>query len=69
MFIVSLTKKDGNLVNAAAGEAIVSAKYVILVVYSSFHPWMFCAGEDERNYRESVACRMSVFTGVSLLVA
>jgi len=29
MFIVSHTKKDGNPVNAAAGEAIVSGKYVI----------------------------------------
>jgi hypothetical protein len=26
MFIVSHTKKDGNLVNVAAGEAIVSSK-------------------------------------------
>jgi hypothetical protein len=50
MFIVSHTKKDGNPVNAAAGEAIVSGKYVILVICSSFHPWMFCAGENERNY-------------------
>jgi hypothetical protein len=56
-------------VNAAAREIIVSGKYVILVVCSSFHPWMFCVGEDKRNYRESVACRMSMFTGVSLLVA
>jgi hypothetical protein len=69
MFIVSHTKKYGNPVNAAAGETIVSGKYVILILCSSAHPWMFCAGEDERNYRESVACRMSVFTGVSLLVA
>jgi hypothetical protein len=69
MFIVSHTKKDGNLVNAAVGETIVSGKYNILVLGSSSHPWMFCAGEDERNYRESVACRTSVFTGVSLLVA
>jgi hypothetical protein len=38
MFIVSHTKKDGNPVNAAAGEAIVSGKYVILVLCSSFHP-------------------------------
>ncbi len=29
MFIVSHTKKDGNPVNEAAGEAIVSGKYVI----------------------------------------
>jgi hypothetical protein len=50
MFIVSHTKKDGNPVNAAAGEAIVSGKYVILVICSSFHPWMFCTGENERNY-------------------
>jgi len=69
MFIVLHTKKDGNPVNAAAGETIVSGKYNILVLGSSSHPWMFCAGEDERNYRESVACRTSVFTGVSLLVA
>jgi protein-S-isoprenylcysteine O-methyltransferase Ste14 len=69
MFIVSHTKKDGNPMNAAAGETIVSGKYVILVLCSSSHPWMFCAGEDERNYRESDACRTSVFTGVSLLVA
>jgi hypothetical protein len=62
-------KKDGNPVNAAAREIIVSGKYVILVVCSSFHPWMFCVGEDKRNYRESVACRTSMFTGVSLLVA
>ncbi|XP_062167755.1 uncharacterized protein LOC133873961 isoform X2 [Alnus glutinosa] len=69
MFIVSHTKKDGNPVNAAAGETIVNGKYVILVLCSSSHPWMFCAGEDERNYRESVAGRTSVFTGVNLLVA
>jgi len=69
MFIVSHTKKDGNPVNATAGEAIVSGKYVILVLCSSFHPWMFCVGEDERNYRQSIAYRTSVFTGVSLLVA
>jgi hypothetical protein len=37
MFIVSHTKKDGNLVNAAVGEAMVSTKYVILFVCSSFH--------------------------------
>jgi hypothetical protein len=55
--------------NAAAREAIVSSKYVILVVCSSFYPWMFCAGEDERNYWESVTYRTSVFTGVNLLVA
>jgi hypothetical protein len=69
IFIVSHTKKDGNPVNAAAGETIVSGKHNILVLGSSSHPWMFYAGEDERNYRESVACRTSVFTGVSLLVA
>jgi hypothetical protein len=69
MFIVSDTKKDGDPVNAAAGETIVSGKYNILVLGSSSHPSMFCVGEDERNYRESVACRTSVFTGVSLLVA
>jgi hypothetical protein len=55
MFIVSHTKKDGNPLNAVAGKAIVSGKYIILVVCSSFHPLIFCAGEDERNYRESVA--------------
>jgi len=69
MFIVSHTKKDGNPVNAVAGEAIVSGKYVILVLCSSFYPWMFCAGENERNYRESVVYRTSVLSGVSLLVA
>jgi hypothetical protein len=69
MFIVSHTKKDGNPVNAAAGETIVNGKYNILVLGSSSHPWMFCPGEEERNYRESVAYRTSVFTGVSLLVA
>jgi hypothetical protein len=69
MFIVSHTKKDGNPVNAATGETIVSDKYVILELCSSSHPWMFCAGEYEKNYLESVACRTSVFTGVSLLVA
>jgi protein-S-isoprenylcysteine O-methyltransferase Ste14 len=51
MFIVLHTKKDGNSMNVAIGEAIVSAKYVILVVCSSFHSCMFCAGEYERNYR------------------
>jgi hypothetical protein len=69
MFIVSHTKKDGNPVNAAAGETIVSGKYKMLVLGSNSHPWMFCAGEDKRNYCESVACRTSVFTGVNLLVA
>jgi hypothetical protein len=38
MFIVKHTKKDGNPMNAAVVEAIVSDKYVILVLCSSFHP-------------------------------
>jgi hypothetical protein len=42
MFIVSHTKKDGNLVNATAGEAMVNAKYVILFVGSSFHLYVLC---------------------------
>jgi hypothetical protein len=66
MFILSHTKKDGNPVNAVAGETIVSGKYVILVLCSSSHLWMFCAVKDERNYRESVACKTSVFTGQSI---
>jgi hypothetical protein len=42
MFIVSHTKKDGNTVNTMAGEAMVSAKYVILFVGSSFHLYVLC---------------------------
>jgi hypothetical protein len=42
MFIVSHTKKDGNPVNTMAGEAMVSAKYVILFVGSSFHLYVLC---------------------------
>jgi hypothetical protein len=42
MFIVLYTKKDENPVNAAAGEALVSAKYIILFVCSSFHLYVLC---------------------------
>jgi hypothetical protein len=42
MFIVLHTKKDGNPVNAAVGEAMVSAKYVILFVCSSYHLYVLC---------------------------
>jgi hypothetical protein len=42
MFIVSHTRKDGNPINAAVGEAMVSAEYIILFVRSSFHLYVLC---------------------------
>jgi hypothetical protein len=48
MFIVSYTKKDGNPVNAAAEEAMVSTKYVILFVCSSFHLYVLSRRRCEK---------------------
>jgi hypothetical protein len=81
MWCVTHTKKDGNPVTEKAGEAIVSAKYVLLREYGHGKNMslcrlyvqviicMFCAGSDKSNYRTSGANRTSVFTGVHLLVA
>jgi hypothetical protein len=48
MFIVSHTKKDGNPMNATAGEDTVSTKYVILFVDSSFHLYVLCRRRWEK---------------------
>jgi len=54
MFMVTHTKKDANPVNELVGEAMVSAKYVLLCEYgygkyifmqilcSSYHLYVFC---------------------------
>jgi hypothetical protein len=49
MWCVTHTKKDGNPVTEKAGEAIVSAKYVLLreyefmpIICSSYHLYVLC---------------------------